>query len=428
VHPIENIRGSLSHHLEGRHIVLGVCGSIAAVKTVELGRELVRHGARVTAVMTDAATRIVHPDALHFATGEPPLLRLTGAVEHVALLGDVPGKADLLLVAPATANTIAKLALGIDDSPVTTCATVAFGTRTPVVVAPAMHEAMLGHPVVLDHVRTLVDRLGATWVEPLHEEKKAKLADVDAIVEAVLHRLANGSKPGPLAGKKALVVSGSTAESIDPVRVITNRSSGRSGLVIATELQRLGAEVTLWQGHATVEVPAHLARRVVRFDGHADLMAAVQAADLSSYHQVWMPAAIGDYAPTAAKGKIPSGKRRLSLELAPLPKVVEAIRKAAPHAVLVAFKAESDPKALLGQAKDRLKRYGAQFVVANTSDAFGSDHTDLLLVHAKGQERLHGPKSEVLPTVVGLVALAAAKPPQAAKAAKPKARKGTTTR
>jgi phosphopantothenoylcysteine decarboxylase / phosphopantothenate---cysteine ligase len=279
---------------------------------------------------------------------------------------------------------------------------------------------------VLEHMRTLVDKLGATWVEPLHEEKKAKLADVDAIVEAVLHRLANGPKPGPLAGKKALVVSGSTAESIDPVRVITNRSSGRSGLVIATELQRLGAEVTLWQGHATVGVPAHLARRVVRFDGHADLMAAVQAADLSGYDQVWMPAAIGDYAPRPAKAKIASGKRSLSLELTPLPKVVETIRKAAPKAVLVAFKAESDAKALLSQAKDRLKRYGAQFVVANTSDAFGSDHTDLLLVHAKGQERLHGPKSEVLPTVVGLVALAAAKPRQPTKASKPATRKGTS--
>ncbi|MEA3165201.1 MAG: phosphopantothenoylcysteine decarboxylase / phosphopantothenate---cysteine ligase, partial [Thermoplasmata archaeon] len=109
-HPVENIRGSLSHHLEGRRIVLAVCGSIAAVKAVELARELIRHGADVVPVMSASATRILHPDALHFATGHQPIVRLTGAVEHVSLLGDVPGKADLLLVAPATANTVSKMA------------------------------------------------------------------------------------------------------------------------------------------------------------------------------------------------------------------------------------------------------------------------------------------------------------------------------
>lgn len=406
-HPVENIRGSLSHHLEGRRIVLGVCGSIAAVKCVELARELIRHGADVVPVMTESATRIVTPEAMHFATGNRAVTRLTGAVEHVSLLGDVPGKADLLLVAPATANTVGKMALGIDDSPVTTCATVALGTRTPIVVAPAMHEAMLKHTMVEAHVRTLRDLFGVTWVEPLHEERKAKLADVEAIVEAVIHRLANARSPGPLAGRKALVVSGSTEEAIDPVRVLTNRSSGRSGLLIATELHRLGADVTLWQGHASVEIPSHLLARIVRFSTHEDLLRLAKAADLAVFRQVWMPAAIGDYAAVPANAKIASGKRSLSLRLKPLPKVIEAIRKAAPDAVLVAFKAESDAKALAKQAKDRLKRYGAQFVVANTSDAFGADDTDILLVHRKGTESFKGPKSEVLPTVVDVVAMAA---------------------
>ena len=427
-HPVQNIRGSLSHHLEGRRIVLAVCGSIAAVKAVELARELIRHGADVVPVMSSSATRILHPDALQFATGHAPILRLTGAVEHVALLGDVPGKADLLLVAPATANTVSKMAMGIDDGPVTTCATVAFGTRTPVVVAPAMHDAMLGHPVVAQHAETLRSRLGVTWVEPLREEKKAKLADVEGIVEAVIHRLANSPQarpgkepgPGPLAGRRALVISGSTAEAIDPVRVITNRSSGRSGIIIATELRRLGAEVTLWQGHASMDLPAHLAHHVVRFSSHGDLLRLAKAADLSGYHQVWMPAAIGDYAAVPAKAKIASGKSSLTLKLNPLPKIVEAVRAAAPHAVLVAFKAESDPKALARQAKDRLKRYGAQFVVANASDAFGSEETEVLLVHRKGSYAFKGRKSDVLPTVVDVVSMADPTPPSA----KPGPRKG----
>lgn len=126
VHTSETIRGTASTTLSGRRIVLGVAGSIAAVKTVELARELIRHGADVLPVMTGAATRLLHPDALEFATGNKPVLGLTGAVEHVDAFGP-GGEADLLLVAPATANTIAKMALGIDDTALTTYASVALG-------------------------------------------------------------------------------------------------------------------------------------------------------------------------------------------------------------------------------------------------------------------------------------------------------------
>lgn len=401
MHPVGNIRGTLSRHLEGRTVVLAVSGSIAAVKAVELARELVRHGAEVVPVMSEAATRILHPDALEFATGRKPILRLTGAVEHVSLLGNVQGRADLLLVAPATANTVSKMALGIDDTPVTTCATVAFGGKVPVVVAPAMHEVMLDHPIVAAHRRTLVERLGVAWVEPLREEGKAKLADVEAIVEAVIHRLANGpDRPGPLAGKKALVIAGATEEPIDPVRVLTNRSSGRSGVLIATELRRLGAEVTLWMGRAA-EVPAHLAPATVRFSTHADLLRLAKGG-LSGYAQVWMPAAIGDFAAKPAKRKLDSGKA-IRLDLEPLPKVIAQVRKAAPKATLVAFKAESDPKAILPKAKDRLKRHRAQFVVANLAASFGSDQTEAHLVSAGKVRRFTGPKATVLPQVVAAV-------------------------
>lgn len=395
MHPVENIRGSVSRHLAGRHVVLGVCGSIGAVKCVELARELIRHGAQVTAVMTPAATRILHPDALHFATGRPPILALTGAVEHVALLGDVPGKADLLLVAPATANTVAKLALGIDDSTVTTCATVAFGTKTPVVVAPAMHEAMLEHPLLADHQKTLVQRLGVTWVEPRHEEKKAKLADVDAIVEAVIHRLASeGPKTaGPLAGKACLVVTGATWEAIDDVRVLTNRSSGESGRILATELCRLGADVTVWQAHPRHTFAAPVA--VEPFETVEDLLAKV-ASTRRDWDMIWMPAAIGDYAPGRAEGKLPSEKKALELTLHPLPKVIEALRKRSPKAFLVAFKAEATSKGLETRARERLRRYKAQAIVANAAASFGAENTQALLVLPKGKKAFSGPKSTVL--------------------------------
>ena len=400
-----NIRGSLSKHLEGRTVVLAVAGSIAAVKAVELARELIRHGAEVVPVMSDAATRILHPDALEFATGRKPILRLTGQVEHVQLLGDVPGKADLLLVAPATANTVSKMALGIDDTPITTCATVAFGTKTPVVVAPAMHEAMLDHPIVSAHQQTLVEKLGVTWVEPLREEKKAKLADVEAIVEAVIHRLANtpGKRRGPLAGKKVLVVAGASAEPIDPIRILTNRSSGATGLHLATALHRLGADVALWMGRASTEVPDWLDPCARRFETVADLLDLVKASDLKGYAQVWMPAALGDFATAPAKQKLPSEKGFM-LKLEPMPKAIAAVRKKTPKALLVAFKAESNAKTLVARARSRLKSYGAQAVVANTSDAFGAEASTIHLVTARSVKTFKGPKAQTLEQVARAVA------------------------
>ncbi|MES2155697.1 MAG: bifunctional phosphopantothenoylcysteine decarboxylase/phosphopantothenate--cysteine ligase CoaBC [bacterium] len=406
MHPSANIRATASRHLSGRTIVLAVTGSIAAVKTVELARELLRHGADVVPVMSDAATRILHPDALEFATGHKPITKLTGATEHISILGDVPGRADLLLVAPATANTVSKMALGIDDTPVTTFATVAFGGGVPVVVAPAMHEGMLAHPLMAAHARTLRDKLGVTWVEPTHDEKKAKLADVEAIVEAVIHRLANDSRrPGPLAGQHVLVISGSTAEPLDPVRIVANRSSGRSGHVIATELHRLGAAVDLWEGHVTEAAPSHLAGSTTRFDTHADLMALVKRTALGRFDEVWMPAAIGDYTPQAAKHKIASGKGPIAVTMKPLGKVIDAVRRKAPKAVLVGFKAESERASLLPRARERLTRYKAQFIVANASDAFGAATSTVHLIGAGGEaSTFSGPKEETLAAVVQAVA------------------------
>lgn len=426
MHPSANIRGAASSHLAGRTIILAVTGSIGAVKTVELARELLRHGADVIPVMSEAATRIIHPDALEFATGNAPILRLSGQAEHIAHLGDVPGRADLLLVAPATANTVAKMALGIDDTTVTTFATVAFGGKVPVVVAPAMHEGMLEHPMVAKHARTLIDQLGVTWVEPMREEKKAKLADIEAIVEAVIHTLATkGRQRGPLAGKRALVISGATTEAIDPVRILTNRSSGRTGHLIAQELHRLGAQVELWEGYTTEPVPAHLAAVTKRYSSHADLLRLTKQANLGGVAQIWMPAAIGDYSAAPAKQKIESGQRTLELSLKPLSKVIESVRRKAPKATLVAFKAESDATKLMTRAQERLRRYKADFIVGNTSDAFGAASTTAHLVQAdQSSTTFVGAKEQVIPAIVRAVA----KAPKATKGAARPAPKPRTAR
>jgi len=185
--------------LAGTNVVLGVSGSIAAVKTVELAHELRRQGAEVRAVMTDSAQGIIHPWALEFSTETPVVTGITGSVEHVELCG-YDGWADVLLLAPATANTIGKVANAVDDTPVTTTATTALGAGVPILVAPAMHEPMYDHPGVLAAIERL-ESWGVEFVEPRLEEGKAKIASEEAIVLDV----ARAAGDRPLAGKHVVV-------------------------------------------------------------------------------------------------------------------------------------------------------------------------------------------------------------------------------
>lgn len=375
--------------MAGRHVVLGVTGSIAAVETVKLARELVRHGARVTAVMTPAAQRILHPDALWFATGSRPVTDLTGAVEHVALLGQVPDRADVLLIAPATANTIAKVALGIDDTPVTTMATTALGTGVPVVVAPAMHGTIYRNPAVRRNLDTL-RAMGVAVVDPMEAEGKAKLADRRTLVMACVRAM-----EGTMQGVRALVVAGGTEVEIDAVRSVGNRSTGATGVALAEALYMAGADPELWLGRATVEPPA--AFPTTRFRTFGDLRTLVEGA--GPYDVVLFPAAVSDFAPEAAPGKLPSGAE-LVLCLRPTPKILPMLRDRC--RVLVGFKAESgvDDAGLLDRARQQMINAGADLVVANRIEEVGPDATRALIVEHDAYETFKGPKAELARRVV----------------------------
>ena len=234
-----DITCSASETLSGKTIVVGVTGSIAAVRVVDLIRDLMRRGAEVHCVMSAAAQQILHPYALQYASAHAVITEITGLVEHVQFCG-VGGRADMLLIAPATANTIGKMACGIDDTPVTTFATTAFGSGKPVAVVSAMHEAMYRHPAVLSNLEAL-RAMGATMIDPRIEEGKAKIADNLRIVLEVERLLG----PADLSGKRIVITSGSNAETVDPIRILTNRASGRTGVALALEARRRGADVTL---------------------------------------------------------------------------------------------------------------------------------------------------------------------------------------
>ena len=367
--------------LSGKTVVLAVTGSIAAVETVKLAHALRRRGATVQAVMTEAAAGIVHPDALTYATGRPAITRITGLVEHVLYCGE-GGAADLLLVAPCTANTIGKIACGIDDTPVTTFATTALGQGMPVVVAPAMHESMYRHPGIKENLRRLRS-WGIDVVDPKVEEGKAKIADNDVIV---LHA-ARAVSGRPLAGKKVLITSGACAEPLDDVRVLTTRSTGRMGQALALEAFRLGAEVTV------VHSGSFPCVRNIHVTTAGEMREAVLAVCREGIDIYVSAAAISDFAPGRREGKIPSGSP-LTVRLDPLPKVIDEVM-AACSPVTVAFKLGWDEE---DRARAMLDA-GARMVIVNAPPAMGAAEGSFCIMTASGATDVTGSKEEVAAAV-----------------------------
>ncbi|AFK18778.1 bifunctional phosphopantothenoylcysteine decarboxylase/phosphopantothenate--cysteine ligase CoaBC [Haloferax mediterranei ATCC 33500] len=356
--------------LEGVNVALGVTGSIAAVKVVELAHELRRQGASVRAVMTGASTGIIHPWAVEFATEHDVVTEITGRVEHVELCGR-DGWADVFLVAPATANTVGKIAAAIDDSPVTTCATTALGAGVPVVVTPAMHEPMYDHPGVMDAIER-VKSWGVEFVDPRIEEGKAKIATEEAIITGV----ATATTAQTLAGKSIVVTSGATTESVDPIRTLSNRASGRTGRAVARALAIRGADVTLVHDDGDV----HYAD-VLPVESAAEMLEAVEAAVDAGADALVSAAAISDFTVDAADQKIRSGEAR-TLDLEPTPKLIDTVRESNPDLPIVGFKAETtgDDEAMVDEARRIMDRVGLAFVVANDASVMGADETRALVV------------------------------------------------
>jgi phosphopantothenoylcysteine decarboxylase/phosphopantothenate--cysteine ligase len=374
--------------LSGVNVALGVTGSIAAVKTVELAHELRRRGANVKGVMTESAQGIIHPWAVEFATENPVVTEITGRVEHVEFCGR-EGWADVFLIAPATANTVGKIASAIDDSPVTTTATTALGAGVPVVIAPAMHEPMYDHPGVLDAIER-VESWGVEFVDPRVEEEKAKIATEDAIATAV----ARAATPDPLAGRHVLVTSGATTEPVDPVRTLTNRASGKTGRAVAQACHVRGAEVTLVHDAARYGTDDQITyAAVVHAESAAEMLAGVEdaAADADALVSA---AAISDYTVDGADEKIKSGRENLALSLSPTPKLIDTVREAHPDLTIVGFKVETEggDEVLIERARETMARTDLAFVVANDASVMGEADTRALLVDADDATEYAGDK------------------------------------
>jgi phosphopantothenoylcysteine decarboxylase / phosphopantothenate---cysteine ligase len=394
VHPSKDILGTQGAELQEKKIVLCITGSIAAYRAIDLARLLMRHGADVYAVMTEStASVLLNPEIMRWATGNEVVTKLTGNLEHI-MLADY-GMSDLVIVYPCTANTLGKVAAGIDDTPVTSILSVALGSKIPIIVAPAMHEAMYENAFVKQNVSKLREYM--IFVEPKMEAGKAKVADPENILNATISVLYNKTI---LSGKRVLVTAGSTVEYIDPIRVMTNLSSGKMGIAITQEAKRMGAAVTLVYGHGIIDPPSG---KIVRVSTGKEMYEAVLS-ELSSnqYDIAIMTAAVSDFAPLKKSDKkIDTQLGNVEVSLVPTRKIIDEVKNKSKDTLLVAFKADygvSDSD-LIQKAYRKLKESDADIVVANDigrkGSEPGSDKNEVFIVNKK-KEVIHLPsKSKV---------------------------------
>ena len=390
MHPADDLRCSKSEKLKERRIVLGVTGSVAAVESVKICRELIRHGADVRVVMSADAQKIIHPYSLEFASGKPVVTEIDGSVQHVAMCGAVPDRADMLLIAPATANTLSKIACGIDDTAVTTFATTALGTGIPTMVVPAMHGTMMQHRIVLENIDRLREA-GVVVVEPKAEESKVKMPAVEEIVAAVISRIGRGD----MRGIKVLIVAGSTEEPLDDVRLLTNRSSGETGIELAIAAYERGARVELWMGRCEATIPDYLTVR--RFSSTRDLEGMID--DMPHMDIVLFPVAVSDYTTDPVPGKMPSTDDSITLTLKRTPKLIDKIE----GGTIVGFKAQSgaEDKQLVEEAVELINRAGCSFAIANRIEEVKAGTTRILIVEGDGSAKeILGSKAKAVDVIL----------------------------
>jgi phosphopantothenoylcysteine decarboxylase/phosphopantothenate--cysteine ligase len=368
--------------LADKTIVLGITGSVAAYKAADIASKLTQAGAKVEVVMTEPATKFITPLTLRSITGGAVVTDMFDLVsqhniEHIAL-GEV---ADVVIIAPATASLIAKLAVGIADDMVSL---TVLATKAPVILAPAMDANMFDNPITQENLNKLKAR-GFTIVDPGYGRLASgkvgwgRLADVDKIISTITQVL---GKSSDLKGKRMVVTAGGTQEPIDPVRHISNPSSGKMGYAIASAARDRGAKVTLVT--APTSLPEPVGVEVIRVRTAAEMKKAVVKA-VAKADALIMAAAVADYQPkTVAKTKIKKETPSLTLELVRTPDIITEVKG---DFLRVGFAAESED--IVVNAKKKLEKKQLDLIVANditdASSGFGADTNKVTLIDRNGK-------------------------------------------
>lgn len=367
-HPSLDITGTDGKELLGKNIVLCVTGSVAAYRAVELARLLMRHGGTVRCVLTPSAAELITPQYMTWATGHPAMVSLGGDMEHISLADR--HNTDLILVYPATANTISKMACGIDDTAVSTILTTALGSGMPILVCPAMHDSLYVNPAVRRNIEFL--ERSVRFAPPTITEGKAKAAEPEEVLDTVIQTI---SRTAPLRGRRVLVVAGPTLERIDPVRAVTNMSSGLTGVLLASELVLDGCDVTMVYGPGRERPPSGV--RLISVTSAAEMMEATLREASNDQDIIVMAAAAADYTPSEYnRSKIDSEMPGLDIKMSKTPKIIDRIRVVAGDVLLVGFKAEVNvsDEDLIESARQKMKEADADMVIANdVGDGYQSD-------------------------------------------------------
>ena len=385
--------------LAAKNIILGITGGIAAYKTVDLARKLVQAGAQVQCVLTESATQFVSPLALQAVTGRAVRSALfdtdaEAAMGHIELAR----WADILLIAPATANTLAKLAHGLADD---LLATLALATKAELVIAPAMNGDMWRHPATQTNLALLQQR-GARLIEPASGSLACGEVDVGRMQEPQeIVNVLTQSQPEPiLAGKRVLITAGPTFEDIDPVRFIGNRSSGKMGYALAQAARDLGAEVVLVSGPTALPDPKGI--KTIRVRSAVQMFEAVQA-QFTGVDFMIAAAAVADYrVEQIASSKLKKqGDGGLTLNLVQNPDIVAWAAAQPNRGKVIAFAAETDD--VLDNARAKLVRKGVDAVLANSvanGAAFEQDMNQIWLVTPQQQQDLGATTKQDLASII----------------------------
>ena len=401
----ETVRVADNVAMRDKHVLLGVSGGIAAYKSAELVRRLVERGAQVQVVMTAAAREFIGATTFQALSGRPVRDSLWDAAAEAAMGHiELARWADVVLVAPATADFLARLATGRADD---LLSTLCLATTAPIVVAPAMNQQMWANAATQANVALLRQRglrlLGpATGEQACGEFGAGRMLEATEIADFIEPLLAGA---GPFTGKRVLVTAGPTREAIDPVRFVSNRSSGKMGYAVAEAMRAAGAEVVLVSGPVALPPPAGV--RCIGVETAAQMLEAVQR-ELPGTHVLVATAAVADYRPvTVAERKIKKKTERLSLDMTRTTDILATVAAGAQRPFVVGFAAETD--SVEQHAREKLERKNLDMIAANevgTSKAFDCDDNALLVLwRAGGRAELgRAPKRELAAALVALIA------------------------
>lgn len=374
-HPSKRIIGEISDELKDKKVLLAVTASISLYKSIDLARSLMRKGAEVSVIMTSSAKKLISPTMFEWATGNKVITKITGGLEHIQL----PEEYDALVIAPASMNIMAKLAYGITDNSITLTAVNFIQKKRKVILVPAMHLEMWNSRFMNDILTKLRDIKEVEIVDPLIVRDVAHYPEIDYLASKITTVVLRGKD---LEGLKIVVTAGPTREYLDPVRYISNPSSGTMGIAIANEASFRGADVVLVHGSLKSNIKPYT--KTVEIDSTEEMLNAVNKLIDNGYKIIILAGAPADYKfKETSKNKIDSHTEVPKVELVRTPKIAEQIRG---KGFIVGFSAETvdNDEELLQKAKLKKEKYNFNIVVANNVKrkdiGFSAEYDEVIVI------------------------------------------------